>query len=147
MDDILSDGVSAEISMNGSSAYASRHGASTSSSGRVSGTVIVERIPRATGRRCGVNTRSASAFHAAERRAHLLEVAVRVADAVRAIVLGDLGEEVLALRRIARAGDAARGVRDDRRAGRDETALDERREREEDRRRIAPGIRDELGAA
>ena len=130
--------------MNGSSAYASRQGASASSSGRVSGTVIVERIPRATGSRCGVNTRSASTLHAVERRAHLLEMPVRVADAVGAIVLRDLAEQQLALRRVAGASHAARGVGDDRRARRDETPLDERREREQDRRRIAAGIGDEL---
>jgi hypothetical protein len=47
------------ISMNGSPAYASRQIASGLSSVRVMGTVIVARIPRATGRRCGVNTMSA----------------------------------------------------------------------------------------
>ena len=103
-------------------------------------------MPRATGSRCGVKTSSASAFHALERRAHLLRVPVRVADAVRAIVLGDFGEQQLALRRIPGAGHAARRVGDDRRALGDEAALEQRRERDEDRRRIAPGIRDELGA-
>ena len=105
--------------MNGSPAYASRHG--DKHVGRAvasSGTVIVDRMPRATGSRCGVKTRSASALHARERRAHLVQVPVRVADAVRAIVLGDFGEQQLALGRIAGAGHAARGVGDDRRARR-----------------------------
>ncbi len=39
----------------------SRNGARASSIGRVSGTVIVDRMPRSIGSKCGVNSRSQSA--------------------------------------------------------------------------------------
>src|SRR5262249_53404658 len=79
-----------------------------------------------------------------ERRTHLAEVPMCVSDGVRAIVFAHLTEQQLALRRVACAGDAARGVRDDRPVRRRETTLDERRQCNENRRWIAAWIRDQL---
>ena len=81
-----------------------------------------------------------------ERRAHLVEVAVRIPHSVGSEILGDLAEQQLALGRIAGARHAARRVGDDRCSIRDETALEQRRERNKNRRRIASGIGDELRA-
>ena len=72
---------------------------------------------------------------------------VRVADAVCAIVVRDLGEEIFALRRVPRARDATRRVGDHGRPGGDDARTDERGEREQDRRRIAAGVRDDVRRA
>src|SRR6185436_9302460 len=58
----------------------------------------------------------------------------------------DFAKEQLALRRIARTGDSAGGVDHDGRVRGDEVLLDERSERDENRRRIATRIRHELCA-
>ena len=73
-------------------------------------------------------------------------MAVLVADTVGAIVFGDFGEEQLTFRRIPRPGHAAGGVRDDCGALSDEAEREQRRDGEEDRGRIAPRIRDDVGA-
>ena len=57
----LRDGSSLVTSTNGSLANRSSHSASGFSTRSARGTVMVVRMPRATGNRCGVKTRSASA--------------------------------------------------------------------------------------
>ena len=94
----------------------------------VSGTVIVARIPRATGSRCGVKIRSASAPFASEHRAHLGQVPMRVPDAVCPEVLRHLAEQQIGPRTETRARDAARRVRDDGCARRNEAAPHQRQQ-------------------
>ena len=67
-----------------------------------------------------------------ERRAHLLDVAVRVADAIRAKIVRHFCEQHFALRRVPGSSHAARCVRDDRGARGDQSLSHERSERHED---------------
>ena len=76
------------------------------------------------------------------------EVTMRVADAVRAEVLGHLAEQQVRPRAEPRARHAARRAHADRRARRDETLLEQRASRPSRiGGRVTAGIRDELGAA
>jgi hypothetical protein len=71
---------------------------------------------------------------------------VGVADSVGAEIFGDLAEQQFTLGRIPGARDTTRRVDDDRPVAGDESALDERRQRDEDRCWIAAGVRNDAGA-
>ena len=80
-----------------------------------------------------------------ESGGHFLQVAVRVADAVGPIVLRDFTEQQLALGRVAGAAHTARRIRDNSCQRRDEPCRQEGREGEENRRRVAARIGDDVG--
>ena len=82
-----------------------------------------------------------------ERCPHLTQVPMGIPHPVRTIVVGHFGEEQLALGRIACPADPARRVGDDRGPRQDEASGLQRREREQDGRRIAARIRDHRRAA
>src|ERR1044071_7755009 len=82
-----------------------------------------------------------------ERCPHFLEMSVTVADAVGTEVIRNFGKKKLALWRISGTRHATRCVGDDRSILGNQPGPDERSEREQDRSRIAPGIRDHVCVA
>ena len=117
-------------------------------SGAVSGTVIVARIPRAIGRRCGVKSRSASdARVRPSARASPSRCRCEFPTPYARKFSVTSPKSRSSAWREPGAGHAARRADVDRRARRDEPTLEERKESEQDRRRIAAGIGHALGAA
>src|SRR5438045_1862280 len=79
-----------------------------------------------------------------ERRAHFLEMPVRITNTVGPKVFSNFGEQQLAFWRIARARHTARRIGDNRRTVGNQPGADEGRERKEDRSWVASRIRDEV---